>query len=63
MFDAPDAPAVLIKHEVVQHAANREFRIFLDGIILQVLVAAVAVHEIFPFWMARADTSTKSQAH
>ena len=43
MLDLTDAPAFLIQHLVVHHAADGELGVFLDGVVLEVLVAAVAV--------------------
>src|SRR4051812_25233298 len=36
MLYSPDAPAFLVEHLIVHDTSNRQFRIFLDGIILQI---------------------------
>src|SRR6267154_48811 len=41
VFGAAHAPAFLVEHQVVYHATDGQFRIFLNRIILQILVAAV----------------------
>ena len=63
MLDRADAPAFLIEHLVVDDAADRQFRIFVNRIILQVFVAAVAVDEIFPIRIFFADAATKRNRH
>ena len=55
MLDCADAPAFLIEHLVVDDAADRQLRIFVNWIILQAFVAAVAVDEIFPIRIFFAD--------
>src|SRR5207249_3267015 len=59
MLDPPDAPAFLIEHQVVHHASNRQLRVFLDRIVLQVFVAAIAVDEVWPLGITRADPAAK----
>ena len=63
MLERADAPAFLIEHLVVDDAANGQLWIFLDGIILQVFVAAVAVEEVFPVGIFFADASAESDGH
>ena len=48
----PDPPALLVKHQVVDDAADRQLGILLDRIVLQVFVAAVAVHQELPLRVA-----------
>src|ERR1700722_15241634 len=57
------APTFLIEHLVVHDAADSEFRIFLDGIILQVFISSVAVEEITPVRIAFADAAAQRQCH
>ena len=59
----PDAPAFLVEHQVVDDAADRELGVLLDRIVLEVLVAAVAVDEVAPVRVARADAAAEPQAH
>ena len=63
MFDAADTPTFLVEHQVVDHAAEGQFRVFFDGIVLQVFVPAIAVHQIFPVRITRADAAAERQAH
>src|SRR2546429_8705429 len=63
VFDAAHTPAFLVQHQVVHYAADGQFRVFLDRIILQIFVAAVAVDEEFPVRIARADAAAERQAH
>jgi len=56
MLDPSDAPAFLIQHQVVHHAPDRELGVFLDGVVLVVLVAAVAVGEMTPLRIALAHS-------
>src|SRR5262249_43149470 len=63
MFDAPDAPAFLVKHQVAHNATNGELRVFFNGIVLEIFVAAVAVDEMAPIRIALADATAESQPH
>ena len=63
MLDRADAPAFLIEHLVVNDAADRQLRIFVDRIILQVFVAAVAVDEMFPIRIFFSDATAKRNRH
>src|SRR3954451_9548459 len=55
MLDRLAAPTFLVEHAVVEDAADRQLAIHLDGIILEVLVATVAVHDETPVGIALAD--------
>ena len=46
VLDRVHAPAFLVEHPVVEDAADGQFRVLLDRIVLEVLVAAVAVEQI-----------------
>ena len=63
MLDRADAPTLLVEHLVVDDAANRQLWIFLDRIILQVFVAAVAVDEMFPVRIFFADATAQRDRH
>ena len=63
VLDPADAPAFLIEHQVVHDAANGELGVLFDRIILQVLVAAVAVDEVRPVRVALADAAAQPKAH
>ena len=63
MFDASDAPALLIQHQVVDDAADRELGILFDRIVLEVLVAAVPIGEVAPVRIPVADALAEQQAH
>src|SRR4051794_375972 len=63
VLDGLHSPAFLIEHPVVDDAANGQLRVLLDGIVLEVLVAAVAVGEVSPVGIALADASKKGEAH
>src|SRR5438477_5853988 len=63
VFDSTHAPAFLIKHLIVNYAPNREFRIFLDRIVLEIFVAAVAINQIAPLRVALPKAPAESHAH
>src|SRR5688572_12343816 len=63
MLDASDAPPFLVKHQIVNNAANGEFRIFLDGIVLEVFVAAIAIEDVAPIGITLANAAEKCEAH
>ena len=63
MLDPSHAPALLIQHLIVHHAADRQFRILLDRVIFQILIAAVTVHEIPPIRIAHANAFRQRQPH
>src|SRR6187397_3306758 len=48
MLDPPHAPSFLIEHEIVDHAADGQLGILFNGIVLQVLVAAIAIEKESP---------------
>ena len=48
MLDFADAPAFLVQHLVVDHAADGELGVLFDRIVLEVFVAAVAVDQVAP---------------
>src|SRR5262249_27178710 len=43
MLDGFDSPTLLIEHAIVDDASNRQLPILLDGIVLEILVSAIAV--------------------
>src|SRR5436305_1918237 len=45
VLDRIHAPALLIEHAVVHYAAYRQLAVSLDRVILEVLVAAVAIDQ------------------
>ena len=55
VFDFSHTPAFMVKHWVVKNAADGKFGIFLNRIVFKVFVAAVAVDQVFPVWVAMAD--------
>src|ERR1700687_789571 len=57
VFDGVDAPSFLIEHPVVDDAPDRELAVLFDWIILEVLIAAVAVDEQQPLRIPLANTS------
>ena len=63
MLHRIDAPAFVVQQRIIQHAANGEFAVLFDRIVLHVLIATVAVRQIFPFRVPVADLATKSQSH
>src|ERR1700691_4105913 len=63
MFDLPNAPAFLIKHLVIDYAANRQFGILFNRIILQVLVPSVAVNQVTPLRVMRPNAAAKRDSH
>ncbi len=60
---ATNAPSFLVKHQVVYDTTNGQLRVFFDGIVLEVFVATVAVHEVFPVGVAGAHAAAQRQAH
>ena len=61
VFDRVDAPAFLIQHPIVQHAADRQLRIVLDRIILQVFVPAIAIDQVTPLGVPTPDLADGGQ--
>ena len=59
----PDAPALLVEHRVVDHAADGQLGVLLDRIVLEVLVAAVAVEQVAPVRVALADAAAERERH
>ena len=53
----------LVQHRVVEHAADGQLGVVLDGIILEVLVAAVAVEQVLPLGIALANAPAQGQGH
>ena len=60
MFDSSYSPSFLVEHLVVDHAPNRQFRVFLDRIILQVFIAAIPIEQVAPIRIPLANAATKS---
>src|SRR6185436_2833328 len=48
MLDAAHAPALVIKHEVVNDASNGQLGVLLDWIVFKVLVTAVSINYVAP---------------
>src|SRR3989304_3636054 len=63
VLDAVHTPPFVIQHTVVDHAANGELWVLLDRVVLEVLVATVAVGEPTPGRIASPDPSQERQAH
>src|SRR2546423_3806444 len=63
MFDSANPPPFLIKHQIPHHTADRQLRIFLDGIILKILIAAIAIDQISPVGITRANSAAESETH
>src|ERR1017187_7418896 len=63
MFDRPQAPAFLIKHPIVHDTANGQLRVFLDRVVFQVFVTAVAINEELPVRIALANSTAERQSH
>ena len=55
MLERIDAPTFLIEHPVIHDAADRQLAVRCDGIVLEVFVAAVTVHEQPPVGIALAN--------
>src|ERR1051326_1244238 len=55
VFDFPNTPSFLVKHGVVDDAADGQLGILVDGIIFEILVAAVAIHQVLPIGVALAN--------
>src|SRR6185369_4943868 len=45
VLDRLHSPPFLVEHAIVDDAADRQLAVLLDRVVLQVLVAAVAVHQ------------------
>lgn len=63
MLDATDSPAFVIQHQVVDDAADGQFRVFFDRIVLEVFVASIAVQQKMPVGIAIPDTAAQGEAH
>ena len=61
VLDGIHSPALVVEERVVEDAADREFRIVLDRVALEVLVTTVAVDEPFPVGIAPADPATQRE--
>src|ERR1700733_5896729 len=48
VFDLSHTPTLLVQHRVVDHAANRQLRILLNRVILEILAPAVAINQVAP---------------
>ena len=57
------APPFLVQHGVVEHGANRQLWVLLDGIVLEVLVTSVAVQQVLPVWVALTDAAHECETH
>src|SRR5690606_20662508 len=63
VLDRADAPSLVVKHQVVEHTPDGQLGVGLDGIVLQVLVAAVAVDEVLPVGIALPDAFAERKRH
>ena len=63
MLDGAQAPALLVEHAIVDDAANGQFRVLLDRVVLEVFVAAIAIQEELPVRIALADAAAERQGH
>lgn len=63
VFDFADAPAFLVEHLVVDDAVDGELGVFLDGVVFEVFVAAVAVDEVAPAGVAVTDAAAEGEGH
>ena len=63
VLDRFDAPAFLIQHAIVEHAADRQLGVDLDRIVLEVFIAAIAVDEILPVPIASPNSAAQCQKH
>src|ERR1700684_1547946 len=63
MLYLSDPPTFLIQHRMVNDTSNRKFGVLLDGIILEVLVAAVPVNKVAPLGVAVANPAAERQSH
>ena len=63
VLDRLHPPAFLVEHRVADDAADRQLAVLLDRVVLEVLVAAVAVEEVAPVGVARADAGHQRQVH
>jgi hypothetical protein len=52
MFDTSDSPTFLVQHQIANYAANCEFGILLDWVVLKVLIASIAVDQVTPVRVA-----------
>ena len=61
MLDRIDAPTLLVEHRVAHHAGDRQLVVLLQRVVLQVLVAAVAVDQQPPVRVARPNATQQRQ--
>ena len=57
VLDLSDAPAFLVKHWIVDDTADGELGILLDGIVLEIFVAAIAIEQVTPLGIAGANAA------
>ncbi len=58
-----DPPTLVVEHPVGDHAPDRELAVLLDRVVLEVLVAAVAVEQIHPVRVALAERAQEREVH
>src|SRR6478672_9759978 len=63
MFDCAEPPAFLIKHAILDNAANGQLRVFLDRIVFQILITAIAIDQELPVWITLTNAIAKRQGH
>jgi hypothetical protein len=63
VLDAPHSPSLVVQHQVVDDRTYGQLRVFLDGVVLEVFVAAIAVHEEPPIRVPLANALAQGQPH
>src|ERR1700753_3417972 len=63
MLDFANAPTFLVEHLVVDHTTYGQFGVLFDRIVLEVLVAAIAIKQALPGGIALSNSTAKSDGH
>src|SRR5256714_2048999 len=61
VLDRVDSPTFLIEHSIVDDAANSKLAIRLDGVVLEILVAAIAVDQQTPLRIALTNAGEEGE--
>src|SRR6266404_4534297 len=56
-------PAFLVEEPIIDDAADCELRVLLDWVILQILIATIAIHQESPLRVPLSDPSAEGQRH
>jgi len=63
MLHFADTPTLLVEHWIIDHAADRQLAIFLDRVILQIFVDAIAIDQVSPIRVSLANSTAERHSH